>query len=99
MPFGCCAWTGLPVGVLVLRHEPGALLIDSVVIDPAYQHRGLGRQLLTWGEHQAHQANFNRIRLYTNALMLENIRLYQRFGYQQTHREPTWGPRSCILPS
>jgi hypothetical protein len=25
----------LPVGVLVLRHQPDALLIDSVVIDPA----------------------------------------------------------------
>jgi ribosomal protein S18 acetylase RimI-like enzyme len=75
-------------GVLVLMHEPDVMLIYSVAVHPSYQHRGFGRQLLAWAEHEARQAGYTRIRLYTNALMEENIALYQHLGYRETHREP-----------
>ncbi len=75
------------VGVLVLIHEPGALLIYSVAIHPQYQRQGFGRQLLAWAEHEARQAGYDRLRLYTNALMTENIALYSRLGFRETHRE------------
>src|SRR5687767_7846418 len=42
-----------PAGVLVLIHEPQALLIYSVAVSPSYQKRGLGRQLLAWAEQEA----------------------------------------------
>jgi ribosomal protein S18 acetylase RimI-like enzyme len=74
-------------GVLVLQHEADALLIYSVAIEPAYQKRGYGRHLLAWAEQQALLADYRQIRLYTNALMEENIALYQRLGYQETERE------------
>jgi ribosomal protein S18 acetylase RimI-like enzyme len=75
-------------GVLVLQHEPDTLLIYSVAIHPDYQHRGFGRRLLAWAEQQAQAAGYTRIRLYTNALMEENIALYTSLGYRETHREP-----------
>jgi ribosomal protein S18 acetylase RimI-like enzyme len=78
-------------GVLVLMHEPDAMLIYSVAVHPEYQHRGLGRRLLAWAEHAARQAGYARIRLYTNALMEENIALYQHLGYRETRREPFHG--------
>jgi len=78
-------------GVLVLMHEPQALLIYSVAIHPQYQKHGFGRQLLTWAENQARQAGYVTIRLFTNALMTENIALYQRLGYTETTREPFHG--------
>src|SRR5262245_31809591 len=74
-------------GVLVLMHEPDTLLIYSVAIHPEYQHRGFGRRLLAWAERQAQAAGYSRIRLFTNALMEENIALYQYLGYHETHRE------------
>jgi len=74
-------------GVLVLQHEPDALLIYSVAINPDDQKRGLGRLLLGWAEHQAQLAGYHSLRLYTNALMTENIALYTRLGYQETRRE------------
>ena len=76
------------VGVLVLMHEPDTLLIYSVAVHPEHQHRGFGRQLLAWAEHEAQAAGYRRIRLFTNALMEENIALYKSLGYQETHREP-----------
>ena len=80
-----------PVGVLVLMHEPDALLIYSVAVEPQYQKHGFGRQLLAWAEDQAQQAGYTVIRLFTNALMTENIVLYQRLGYTETAREPYQG--------
>jgi ribosomal protein S18 acetylase RimI-like enzyme len=77
-----------PAGVLVLMHEPEALLIYSVAIVPEYQKRGLGRRLLAWAESEARQAGYADIRLFTNALMQANIALYTRLGYTETRREP-----------
>ena len=76
-----------PAGVLVLQQEVDALLIYSVAISPLYQKRGFGRQLLAWAEQEALLANYQHIRLYTNALMEANIALYTRLGYQETRRE------------
>jgi GNAT superfamily N-acetyltransferase len=76
-----------PAGVLVLMHEPDVLLIYSVALSPPYQGRGFGRQLLAWAEHEAHQAGYQHIRLYTNALMTENIARYKHLGYIETTRE------------
>jgi ribosomal protein S18 acetylase RimI-like enzyme len=75
-------------GVLVLEHEPDTLLIYSVAIHPDCQRRGFGRRLLAWAEQEAQQAGYSNIRLYTNALMDENIALYKSLGYHETHREP-----------
>ncbi len=78
-------------GVLVLMHEPEAMLIYSVAIAPEYQKRGLGRRLLAWAEAEARQAGYASICLFTNALMEANIALYSRLGYSETSREPFHG--------
>jgi ribosomal protein S18 acetylase RimI-like enzyme len=78
-------------GVLVLMHEPDALLIYSVAIHPDYQKRGFGLRLLAWAEQEARQAGYALIRLFTNMLMEENIALYTHLGYRETRREPFQG--------
>jgi GNAT superfamily N-acetyltransferase len=80
-----------PIGVLVLVYEPENVLVYSVAIKPEYQKQGLGRRLLAWAEQQAVQAGYRSIRLYTNERFEENIRLYERLGYQETGREPLLG--------
>jgi len=76
------------LAVLELIDEPGCALIYSVAVRPEYQRRGLGRRLLAWAERQASYAGHDRIRLYTNALMEDNLTLYSRLGYAETGREP-----------
>src|SRR6476620_1277191 len=78
-------------GVLVLQPEPDTLLIYSVAINPDDQKRGFGRVLLGWAEQQAQLAGYRSLRLYTNALMNENIALYTRLGYHETRRESYLG--------
>jgi GNAT superfamily N-acetyltransferase len=74
------------VGVLVLVPEPDTMLLDNVAIVPSAQGRGYGRLLLDFAEQEARRQGFGAIRLYTNSLMTENLRLYPRLGYVETHR-------------
>jgi len=77
--------------ILELIDEPGCTLVYSVAVRPDVQKRGLGRRLLAWAEREASQAGHERIRLYTNARMEDNLRLYARLGYAETGREPYMG--------
>ncbi len=79
------------LAVLELIDEPGRMLIYSVAVPPEVQRRGLGRRLLAWAESEASRAWCDRIRLYTNALMEDNLRLYSSPGYEGTGREPYMG--------
>ncbi|HET6605414.1 MAG TPA: GNAT family N-acetyltransferase [Rhodopila sp.] len=77
--------------VLVLIPEPDSLLLDNIVVDPAFQHQGIGRRLLAFAEQTACEAGLPSIRLYTHQAMTENIALYTRVGYVETHRGTTNG--------
>ncbi len=74
------------VGVLVLRPQPPALLLDNVAVLPAWQRRGIGRALLAYAESQARQQGLSEVTLYTNAKMVDNQRLYAALGYVETDR-------------
>lgn len=77
---------GVLAGYVVLIHEPDTLLVENVAVSPAFQKRGLGRALLAFADAIARAAGYGTIRLYTNAAMTENIALYGRCGYTETHR-------------
>ncbi len=74
------------VGVLVLIPEPAAMLLDNIAVAPSAQGRGYGRLLLDFAEQEARRHDFQVIRLYTHVLMTENLALYPRLGYVETHR-------------
>jgi ribosomal protein S18 acetylase RimI-like enzyme len=79
------------VGFLVLIAERDTMLLDGVAVHPAHQGVGAGRALLDLAEEQAKAAGFDRISLYTNAVMVENQRLYERIGYVETRRADDHG--------
>ncbi len=74
------------VGVLVLRVQETALLLESVAVDPAHQGHGIGRSLIDHAERGARDAGLGSVDLYTNALMTENLRLYPSLGYDLVDR-------------
>jgi GNAT superfamily N-acetyltransferase len=77
---------GQCVGVLVLVPEADRLLLENVAVDPAHQGRGLGRLLLDFTEAEALRLGLPGVRLYTNALMTENVAIYTARGYVETER-------------
>lgn len=86
--------SGQVQGFVVLIDAEDYLLLDNLAVDPAAQGLGYGRLLLEFAEQQAHQGS---IRLYTNEAMTENIALYTRKGYVETHRAEENGLRRVYM--
>jgi GNAT superfamily N-acetyltransferase len=77
---------GRIVGILVLEDGPPGLLLDNIAVLPDSQSKGFGRALIGFAEGEARRRGFGEIHLYTHALMSENIALYRRLGFVETHR-------------
>ncbi len=88
---------GTAQGVLVLIPEPTAMLLDNVAVSPDAQGLGLGRKMLEFAERTAMQSGYRTIKLYTNEAMTENIALYARIGYVETHRAVEKGLRRVYM--
>jgi ribosomal protein S18 acetylase RimI-like enzyme len=73
-------------GILVLEETPEGFLLDNIAILPEGQGKGYGRALIEFAEAEARRRAFAEIRLYTHEMMTENIALYTRIGFVETHR-------------
>jgi ribosomal protein S18 acetylase RimI-like enzyme len=58
------------------------LHIENVAVLPRFQGRGLGRRMLAHAEGLASSLGFDVVKLHTNKLFDDNVRLYQRLGYR-----------------
>ena len=74
------------VGYMVAWPQADGYFIDNIAVDPAAQGRGLGRQLIDHAAHAARRHGLTALRLYTNVAMSENLSLYRRMGFVETHR-------------
>ena len=88
---------GAVVGVLVLVEEPDGMLLDNVAVAAAAQGRGFGRRLIAFAEAAARDAGHADLRLYTNEAMTENLALYTRLGFVETHRAEAAGYRRVYM--
>jgi ribosomal protein S18 acetylase RimI-like enzyme len=77
------------VGLIVLIETSDHLLVENIAVEPDRQRSGIGRAMLSRAETHARERGLTELRLYTNVVMVENIRLYTRFGYRQTGRRIT----------
>ena len=77
---------GMIAAVLVIEPHPDHLLVENVAVHPQWQRHGLGRGLMAHAETEARRRGLDLLRLYTNVAMTENIALYERLGYVETHR-------------
>lgn len=84
-------------GLVVLIPDGDALLLDNVAVDPRAQGRGYGRMLLNFAEAEARRTGVRTLRLYTNEAMTENIALYGRLGFVETHRAVEKGLRRIYM--
>ncbi len=88
---------GVVRGLVVLIPEKDGMLLDNVAVSPEAQGKGFGRMLLEFAEQVALDAGSASIRLYTNEAMTENIALYSRIGYVETHRAVEKGLRRIYM--
>ncbi len=88
---------GAAIGLVVLIPQADAMLLDNVAVAPAAQGCGIGRMLMEFAEQAARDAGYAAIKLYTNEAMTENIALYTRIGYAETHRAEEKGLRRVYM--
>lgn len=79
---------GTEVGLAVLETAADHMMVFSLAVMPAAQGLGLGRWLLDFAAARARAAGVGSLRLYTNSLMVRNIRMYERAGFRETGRRP-----------
>lgn len=84
---------GALAGALILEDEPGALLLYNIAVAPAAQGKGVGKRLVAFTEAEARRRGYALLRLYTNELMVENVAMYPRLGFTETHRGSEAGHR------
>ena len=77
---------GRIVGILVLEEGADGFLLDNIAVLPECQGKGFGRAMIVAAEAEARRRGYRELRLYTHALMTENIALYRRVGFVETHR-------------
>lgn len=69
--------------------------VGRLVVAPDMQGQGRGSRLLKVVEDRL-PAQVTELRMFTGERSLANLRLYARFGYEQTHRTPTPGGYALV---
>ena len=92
-----CVQDGAVIGLLVLVAEVDSMLLDNVAVSLAARGKGVGTKLLDFAEATARRAGSAVIRLYTHETMVENVAIYLRRGYRETHRGPERGFRRVYM--
>jgi ribosomal protein S18 acetylase RimI-like enzyme len=77
---------GMVAGYMIAWPEADAYFIDNIAVDPARQGEGLGRQLINQAVEEGRRLRLPAVRLYTNAVMTENLQMYAHLGFVETHR-------------
>ena len=73
-------------GYIVLQDQGAALMLENVAVFPSKTGNGIGRALINHAMTIAKLENFSRVILYTNEKMHENLTLYPKLGFIETHR-------------
>jgi GNAT superfamily N-acetyltransferase len=74
------------VGFIDLKDDPDMLGIANVAVLSTEQGKGYGGRLLAFAEEEAKRRGYDEIRLYVNALMEDNIAIYEHVGYSEIER-------------
>ncbi len=74
-------------GLIETIPQPDHLLIENVAVAPGFQGRGYGKLLMAYAERLAASLGLAQIKLYTNVLFIENVRLYHKLGYEVEREE------------
>lgn len=62
------------------------MMLENVAVHPSQAGNGFGRLLVTHVENITAELNIPTVILYTNEAMTENLVMYPKLGYKETHK-------------
>lgn len=77
---------GTIVAYIVYQAQKQTMMLENVAVHPSYAGHGFGSGLIHHVEKIAVQQHIATVSLYTNEAMIENLRLYPKLGYRETHK-------------
>ncbi|MEM8950829.1 MAG: GNAT family N-acetyltransferase [Pseudomonadota bacterium] len=84
-------------GYAILVTSGQGVLLDNIAVDPASQRSGIGDALVRAVERRAIELGHEALDLYTNVVMADNIRWYQKLGFSETKRIEEAGFRRVYM--
>ena len=72
-----------PAGVISIAPRDGAMHVFNLALDPKAQGQGHSKRLLDGAEARARSLGFDRLTLYTHALMTRNRAIYAHLGFTE----------------
>ncbi len=73
-------------GFIIQYPRDDGWFVENVAIVPSLQGQGQGKTLMSFAEDKARARKVERVYLYTNEKMTENLAFYTGLGYSETHR-------------
>jgi ribosomal protein S18 acetylase RimI-like enzyme len=73
-------------GFVVFHAHADHVLLENVAVFPAHAGRGIGKALIEACEQAARRQGLRSVRLYTNAKMAANLRIYPKLGFVEVGR-------------
>ena len=75
------------LGFIVFFQKDDHMFLENVAVCQNATGRGIGKQLISYCEATAKDANLGSVHLYTNEKMTANLSLYPHLRYQETERK------------
>lgn len=77
---------GVVAGYVVYQVQEQKMMLENVAVHPTFAGNRFGNELVNHVEQVAADLNIPSVFLYTNAAMTENLVMYPKLGYKETHR-------------
>jgi len=74
------------VAFIITYPKSDGQFIENVAVRPSRHGQGHGRSLMDYAEFLAREQGFQKLELYTNVKMAENLAFYPKLGYVETKR-------------
>lgn len=77
-----------PIGTMsLMKHEDGVFEFTKMAVDPAFQGRGIGKEMMLYCIAFAKAQQFKKVILYSNTLLENAIHIYQKHGFVEVPLE------------
>ena len=77
---------GKIVGGVILIFNDTNTVITNIAVHPDFQGLGIGKGLMTFAESKAREKRHVELKLFTHAILEENISLYRHWGWKEIDR-------------